>query len=59
MMQGWDNRNDIYLLPIIPKFQHSIIPCRRHKTSVVKNCMISITAESRSHKWFFGIRVNP
>jgi len=23
-MQGWDNRNDIYFLPIIPKFQHSI-----------------------------------
>ncbi len=23
MMQGWDNRNDIYFLPIIPKFQHS------------------------------------
>ncbi len=22
-MQGWDNRNDIYFLPIIPKFQHS------------------------------------
>jgi len=25
-----------------PWFQHSIIPCRRHKTSVVKSCMISI-----------------
>ena len=23
MMQGRDNRNDIYFLPIIPKFQHS------------------------------------
>jgi hypothetical protein len=22
--------------------QHSIIPCRRHKTSIVKSCMISI-----------------
>ncbi len=24
MMQGWDNRNDIFFLPIITKFQHSI-----------------------------------
>jgi hypothetical protein len=23
MMQGWDNRHDIYFLPIIPNFQHS------------------------------------
>jgi hypothetical protein len=23
MMQDWDNRNDIYFLPIIPAFQHS------------------------------------
>jgi hypothetical protein len=25
-----------------PLFQHSIIPCRRHKTTDVKRCMISI-----------------
>jgi len=36
MMQDWDNGQIIYFLPIIPQFQHSIIPCGRHKTSVIK-----------------------
>ena len=26
-MQDWDNRNDMYYFPIIPKFHYSTIPC--------------------------------
>jgi len=42
MMQISDNRDDISFLTTIPEFQHSTIPCGRHKTSVVKSFMISI-----------------
>ena len=38
----WSRHWSYAFLTIIPLFQHSIIPCRRHKTSVVKRCMISI-----------------
>jgi len=36
MMQDWDNGHIIYFLPIIPQFHPSILPCGRHKTSVIK-----------------------
>lgn len=38
----WSRHWSYAFLTIIPWFQHSIIPCGRHKTSVVKSCMISI-----------------
>jgi len=47
-MEYWDHRCSIWLKNNTvhginkPLFQHSIIPCRRHKTSVVKSYMISI-----------------